>query len=266
MNIRQHIKPLIPPQLLRILQRARIERSIERALSQSYSLGWKSAMTKYPQPDVCKNLVQGVGYCIGAGVEGHISEFGTMSGGTASVLAQSLAFFTNTYEFAEDAHKIGTRKLHLFDSFKGLPQSDNSEDASSPHVLAGVWGEGSCTGISKDQLLTLCSKYLPKDRILIYDGWFSDTLNTIPPQTKFALIHIDCDLYESTLQVLDHCFRNDCLSDGCIIFFDDWNCNHASPKYGERRAWNECLSKYNIKYSDGGDYGIMSHKVIIHKD
>ena len=89
-------------------------------------------------------------------------------------------------------------------------------------------------------------------------------MKTISIDTKFAIIHIDCDLYESTMDVLDYLFENKHLLDGCMIFFDDWNCGNASPHLGERRAWSEITKKYNVNYSDCGEYSCAGHKFIVH--
>jgi hypothetical protein len=106
--------------------------------------------------------------------------------------------------------------------------------------------------------------FLPAERIVVHEGWFQDTLGNVKNE-KFALVHIDCDLYESTVQVLDYFFTNELFSDGCAVFFDDWNCNRASPQFGERRAWRECCRRYNVEFSDCGDYGVFGHKFIVHK-
>lgn len=51
------------------------------------------------------------------------------------------------------------------------------------------------------------------------------------------MVYIDCDLYKSTVPVLD--FVRGFLQVGTVIVFDDWNCYHARPDHGERRAWAE---------------------------
>lgn len=243
---------------------ARVEELIKMVETAKKTPDWQLCMTGETQPEVFQKLIQGVGYCIGMGVEGHIAEFGTMTGRTAVILAQALAFFATIYGFSDKAHNIAPRKLCLFDSFVGLPKVFNGVDSVSPHVASGVWGEGTCRGLTKEQLKTFCSRLYPEDMIDIYDGWFKDTLPLIEKGAKFALVHIDCDLYESTIQVLDYFFQNKLFADGCALFFDDWNCNRASPNFGERRAWGECLAKYDVKFSDCGEYGIAGHKMILH--
>jgi hypothetical protein len=89
--------------------------------------------------------------------------------------------------------------------------------------------------------------------VLAHGGWFADTLERIRPQTKFAMLHLDCDLYQSTIEVLHHVFSENRISDGRVVFFDNRNSNRCSPLLGQRRAWRETLEKYRVKFYDCGD-------------
>jgi hypothetical protein len=191
-------------------------------------------------------------YVAGASVEGDVVEFGTMTGRTATVLAAAMASFRHP------------GNLHLFDSFSGLPEATSQFDRSSFHVKDGVWSEGTLQGISPSALRLKCRRYLPDNRIVIYEGWFSDTIKKLPEGQKFGLIHVDSDLYQSTIDVLDPLFGRGMVSEGAALLFDDWNCNRASNQMGERRAWRELSEKYRVDYSDGGDYGWAGHRFTIH--
>jgi len=216
--------------------------------------------------EVRAQFIRSIAYVIGSAVEGSVAEFGTGTGRSSTLLAYAMALFQRRYGYSDPAHGIGERKLLLFDSFEGLPAASSEIDASSPHVAKGIWGTGGCKGgITPEQLRTMCAQYLDKDRIQVFPGWFKDTLAEIPEDiTKFALVHIDCDLYESAAEVLNHLFNNNLLADGAVLMFDDWNCNRASPRFGERRAWGEAVQQFTPQYSDCGDYGIAGHKFIIH--
>ena len=110
----------------------------------------------------------------------------------------------------------------------------------------------------------MCASAYDADKVLSYGGWFADTLERIRPQTKFAMLHLDCDLYQSSLEVLDHVFAKNRISDGCVVFFDDWNTNRSSPLLGQRRAWRETVDKHRVKFSDCGDYAVLGHKFVVH--
>lgn len=214
--------------------------------------------------DVAKNLFYAVQHVHGNVVEGDIAEFGTMSGQTAMVLAAATAACEKIWGSHVKAHGLPPKHLHLFDSFIGLPEATEAPDRESPHVKSGVWKAGSCKVLNAEQLRSGCESVLPRDRITIHDGWFKDTIAQLSSATKFSLLHIDCDLYSSTMDVLLPLFRASKISDGAMILFDDWNCNRASPDFGERKAWAECIQKFEIKFSDCGCYGYDGHKFIVH--
>lgn len=206
-------------------------------------------------------VYRSIEYAIGAGVDGDIAEFGTMSGDTAAALAKGLADYGRLYGYADVANGFPTRALHLFDSFEGLPESDSEADRTAPHVAAGLWAAGTCRGISPQQLN---ARYVGEDRVRVHVGWFRDTLPLLARDTKFAVVHIDCDLYQSAYEVLDHLVGNRMLSDGAMLLFDDWNCNRASPAHGERKAFAEIQRKYGLHVSDVGHYGFAAKRMIVH--
>lgn len=201
---------------------------------------------------IADSLLFGVEYVAGASVQGDIAEFGCMTGRTANVLAAAMASFHCK------------QKLHLFDSFEGLPKATSEVDSKSHHVKDGVWGPGTCKGITPAALRAKCTSYLANDQVAIYEGWFSKTVVNIPSGTIFGLLHIDCDMYQSTMDVLGFVFQRRMVAEGAVVFFDDWNCNRADNELGERKAWREICAKYGVQWSDGGDYGWAGHKIIVH--
>ena len=211
-------------------------------------------------------LTQGVQFVCNNAVDGDVAEFGTMTGFSTYSIARAMAYYQDMY--AGYMRKAGVQRkvLRLFDSFEGLPRPDHEVDREAPNVQSGRWRESDFKGLTPDELLALCGSTYDKERIQIHSGWFRDTLATIPAATKFAMLHLDCDLYSSTAEVLDYVFTAGLVADGCVIFFDDWNCNRASPRFGQRRAWGEAVEKHRIENSDGGDYAVLGHRFIIHRD
>ncbi|HRF44076.1 MAG TPA: hypothetical protein PLD30_07515, partial [Candidatus Competibacteraceae bacterium] len=57
--------------------------------------------------------------------------------------------------------------------------------------------------------------------------------------TKARMVHIDCDLYESTKLALD--FVASLMQEGTIIVFDDWFQFRGNPQRGEQKAFYEWL-------------------------
>ena len=192
-------------------------------------------------------------------IAGDIAEFGTGYGTTAAILAAAVAdasLAAIAPWAASQARQV--RKLHLFDSFEGLPAITNKLD------IAAGWKKGLLRDKSAQELRHITERFLESERIVIYAGWFKDTLRLVPAATRFSLIHIDCDIYESTIEVLDHLFTHRHVSNGCAVFFDDWNCGAASPDLGERRAWRETVEKHRINFSDCGGYGTYGNKFLVH--
>ncbi len=210
--------------------------------------------------NIAKELANAVFYVYGMGVKGDIAEFGTMTGRSAVALSKASALCEIDYRNDPRALK----NLHFFDSFEGLPEARFDIDKSSPHVLEGTWKEGSCKGLSKNGFTKLISRYINNKKFKVYKGWFKDTVHQINADINFSLVHIDGDLYESAIDVLDFLFKKKKISKGAILLFDDWNCNASNPDLGEKKAFKEVCDKYKIKFSDEGSYSFNAHKFIIH--
>jgi len=52
---------------------------------------------------------------------------------------------------------------------------------------------------------------------------------------------IDCDLYDSTVPVLEYLAPR--LTVGSVVVFDDWRCYRNHPDFGEQRACREWLQR-----------------------
>lgn len=163
-------------------------------------------------------------------VPGDIVEFGTLNGYTARWLAELMRELGNPAQ------------LRLFDSFEGFPQMGEVDTASHEGV-SGDWAPGipvphlgkeKTPALIKAVLSSILPAQLPEERVVVEVGWYEETLKRLPPEAP-ALVHIDCDLYESTLTVL----KALPLQDGMVLLFDDWNNGRASWKLGERRAFDE---------------------------
>jgi hypothetical protein len=210
-----------------------------------------------------KTLALSIEYIIGADVEGAIAEFGTKDGHTASFICGALGQFMKKYAYLPEAtHR---RKVHLFDSFAGLPATDCEGDKDSPHVLTRVWKQGSFKASrTPKEIRAALAPLLDESLVHIHPGWFQDTLPRLADDTRLAMMHVDCDLYSSTIQVLDQVFGRGLVAEGCVVLFDDFQCNRASLEFGERKAWREMIEKYGIAFSDAGAYGWHGQRFFVH--
>lgn len=237
-----------------------------------YYLPWKAQQNQIDLslnsdivfPDVYKEIAKSIAYVHISAVEGDFAEFGTCTGYTASLIAHSMKYYSNYLSDFHAQHDISPRNLCLFDSFQGFPASTKEADLASPHVASGAWGEGTAKGLSANELKQLCSQFLEQERIAIYEGWYKDTLSTIEPSRKFGFVHLDCDLYESTYDVLYHLFSHGHLSEGAKLMFDNWYCNKASKSFGEQKAWQDIIAQFDIECTHVGMYAAVGHKIIIH--
>ena len=208
--------------------------------------------------DIQRILDLAVVYAHASGVEGHIAEFGTASGATARRLARSLAA-----QALDQAQARAPRLLYLFDSFEGLPEATHAVDRSSPAVVNSIWPAGGCQGLTAPELMNLVKRELPEQRIRIVEGWYSHSLPKTDLSGGLAVVHVDCDLYQSTMDALDYLFSKGLVNRGAIILFDDWLCNAANPDLGEQRAWRELVEKYAIQFTDLGCYSAAGWRFIV---
>jgi O-methyltransferase len=211
--------------------------------------------------EAMKTVAFGVMYAYESEVEGDILEFGTMSGNTAKEMASSMKI-AEACASKQWREKNKPKDLHLFDSFQGFP--DDSRDADAPHVLSDIWRPGNCKGLSHTELVERVTKEssLATEKLKVHPGWFKDTAKNFTG--KVALINVDCDLYSSTMDALWPLFERDQISDGCMVLFDDYNCNRARNDQGQRKAWAELRKYFNLDVSDEGPYGIFGRKFIVH--
>lgn len=182
-------------------------------------------------------------------VEGDYLEFGVFRG--ASYVT---AYYTLRHCFDEVINSFGftmseaDRKLtgsiiekmrfFAFDSFEGLPIAKDS-DAS------GFFEKGQFKASLDEFNRSLISANFPQERSVIVSGWYDKSLTPAVYDehrlTKAAIVHIDCDLYESTRLVLE--FIAPLLVDGTVLIFDDWFHFNGHPLKGEQKAFNEWAAK-----------------------
>jgi hypothetical protein len=118
------------------------------------------------------------------------------------------------------------KKLFLFDSFQGLPEPDRQVDASL-RFQKGAWSAG------RKEVEALLAKYNVLQRCVIYEGWFSETLQKLNDDQQFCFAYIDADLYSSTVDCLKHIWKR--MGQNSVAVFDDYH----HPSGGVRKALDE---------------------------
>jgi O-methyltransferase len=176
-------------------------------------------------------------------VQGDYLEFGVFQG---------RAFSAACFLARERRLKM---QFWAFDSFEGLPSSEGEFQL----------GKYNCSQESFLRNVKKCVKDL--SGIHVVPGWFDKTLVKDNPLLKAlgpaAVVWVDCDLYESTVPVLD--FLTDRLQDGSLIYFDDWFCFKGRPDFGEQRACREWLVRNpHIQLMPYSRFGCFGQSFIVH--
>ncbi|HFD87207.1 MAG TPA: hypothetical protein ENJ35_05990 [Gammaproteobacteria bacterium] len=125
------------------------------------------------------------------------------------------------------------RHYYGFDSFEGFPDPVD-QDETTPITGKGFWANPPDTVMK-----VLRDGRLPEEVIREYihlvKGWFQDTLPQY--QGTIALLHLDCDLYESYKLALEQLY--DKVAPGGIVMFDEYE-DRRWP--GAKKAIDEFFS------------------------
>jgi hypothetical protein len=145
---------------------------------------------------------------------GLAAEFGVWNGESINYLAK----------------RLHPGVIHGFDSFEGLQED-----------WAG-WSEPKGTFSRQGRLPKV------EGNVRLVKGWFDASL---PPflaahPGPFALVHVDCDTYESTRIVLG--LIGPRIVDGTVIIFDEY-LGYRGWRLGEFRAWQEFTRAAGLEYA-----------------
>lgn len=136
------------------------------------------------------------------------------------------------------AHAITDRTVWVADSFEGLPPPDPENfplDANSKlHTRDEL-------AISLETVKSNFERYdLLDDRVKFLKGWFKDTLPEAPID-QLAVLRVDADMYESTMDALESLYPK--LSPGGYCIIDDYvffgPCRKAVHDYREKYGITE---------------------------
>jgi hypothetical protein len=110
-----------------------------------------------------------------------------------------------------------TRRVWVADSFEGLPPPNPLKYPADRDFNLYLYKE---LAIPIEQVQANFRKYdLLDDQVVFLKGFFKDTLPTAPIK-QIALLRLDGDLYESTMDALTHLYPK--LSIGGFVIIDDF--------------------------------------------
>lgn len=149
---------------------------------------------------------------------GCFVEVGVYKGGSASYL----------YEVAE----AQGRTLFLFDTFTGIPYSDEGDS----HVV------GDFGATNADEVAALFP------RAIVTAGIFPQSCEIVLPRVAFA--HLDCDQYRAVRESAE--FLSPLMVPGGVIWMDDPDCLEGAARaardvFGDRIERAECL-KWFVRF------------------
>jgi len=146
-------------------------------------------------------------------IPGDMAELGVASGASAMMIAS----------------RAPGRILHLFDTFEGLPKPTGQDSARFKERQYRY-------------SLEEVQRYLKTDDIRFHRGLFPHTASDLS-DTRFAFVHLDADLYESTKAGLEWFYPR--LNKGAILIAHDYD-----TSAGVNRAFEEFFADKPEPYID----------------
>lgn len=195
-----------------------------------------------------QSLYEQVIYCETNGIAGSFVECGTWKGGAIGLMAM-----------ANLKYGCERRHLHLFDSFAGIPEPDETIDGSlaiqevqavgggtrgNLAPVSGLYESVGTLQVNRD-LLEQTIGYAPS-HLHYHPGWFQETLPRDASQMgPIAILRLDGDWYASTKICLDHFFAK--VVNGGFVIIDDYGryegCRKAVDEFMERENINAFLHR-----------------------
>jgi O-methyltransferase len=165
------------------------------------------------------------------GIPGDFIETGVWRGGSTIFMRALLR-----------VHGVTDRTVWVADSFAGLPPPDEKK---YPADTGSKFHEYEILAVSLDQVQRNFAAYgLLDDQVRFLQGWFRDTLPTAPIE-RLALLRLDGDMYESTMDALTALYPK--LSPGGFCIIDDYHavpaCAKAVEDYRNRHGITERVER-----------------------
>lgn len=160
------------------------------------------------------------------GIPGDLIETGVWRGGTCIFMRGIL-----------EAHGDADRRVYVADSFAGLPKPDArfEADRGDTHYLKRY------LAVSREQVAANFERYgLLDERVVFLEGWFKDTLPQLESE-QLAVIRLDGDMYESTMDAFDNLYHKLSVGGFCII--DDYGLEGCRKAVDEFRQTNQITAE-----------------------
>lgn len=186
-------------------------------------------------PERMYGLYKAVQYVSQNKLEGDFVECGVWRGGSAMVMAKTLAL-----------NKDLDRKFFLYDTYEGMTKPSEKDVSFQGHSGDVDWEKNQksthndwCYAPYEEVKKNMESTGYPSDRISLIKGKVEDTIPATVPD-KISLLRLDTDWYESTMHELVHLYPR--LVKNGILIIDDYG--HWK---GAREAVDQYFAEKNVK-------------------
>jgi len=216
------VSNLLPPSISRWIRGGLVLARSRHAFS-----AWKSYILS-DEVNKFQHITEAINYLRVAGAEDRLPqtyfEFGCHSGRTFSAAVNAVNYL-----------QMQDFQFHAFDSFEGLPETSDDDG----YFEAGTFNTSESDFISIIKRRT--GQVIGPESI--HKGYYSDSLtpdlkSKLP---KVGVIHVDVDLYSSTIELFE--FIKPLLCDGSLVLFDDWYCFPRGVEGGEGLAMAHFLDR-----------------------
>lgn len=166
-------------------------------------------------PERMYNLYLATRYVVERGVPGDLVECGVWKGGSSMVMALTLIEMNEL-----------NRDIYLYDTFEGMSRPSEKDVDYYNNTAERIWvpelkedhNAWYCCPLEEVRR-NLSSTGYPQDKLKFVKGNVEDTLLSTVPD-KIAILRLDTDWYESTLEELKHLFPR--ISPGGVLLVDDY--------------------------------------------
>jgi O-methyltransferase len=139
------------------------------------------------------------------------------------------------------AYGVTDRRVWVVDSFAGLPRPDDAHNSFG-------WKAGDMAASLEEVRGNFARYGLMDEQVSFLKGYFNQTL-PLAPISKLAVLRVDADLYESTIDVLENLYPK--LSAGGYAIFDDYqnlpDCRRAIDDYRSRHGIREPVRQIDTR-------------------
>lgn len=165
-----------------------------------------------------------------SGIEGEVAEVGVWRGSVGIIFGETLK----------------EKPIHLFDTFDGIPYSNEFDNLHKP----GDFGKSDINPLNYTSFNEVVDTLSIYKNIKIHKGIFPKETSHNIENSKFSIVHLDVDVYQSYKDALEFFYTR--MNNGGIIMLDDYlqpSCAGATKainEFWEKRKIN--LKKYNCLY------------------